>query len=67
MQDSTNPPQVISVEQQSFAERFSVLQTTLLDPDALFSGTQMHRDLVELLPQAKAHGENSAELARQYA
>lgn len=67
MQDSTNPPQVISVEQQSFAERFSVLQTTLLDPDALFSGTQMHRDLVELLPQAKAHGENSAELARLYA
>lgn len=67
MQDSTPPAQVIGIEQQSFAERFTPLRAALLDPDALFSGAQMHADLVELLPLAKAHGEDSAQLAQLYA
>lgn len=67
MQDSTNPPLVIDVAQQSYAERFTSLRATLLDPNGLFSGSQMHADLLALLPLAKAHGDDSAELAQLYA
>lgn len=67
MQDSTNPPLVIGVEQQTFAERFTPLRAALLDSDALFSGAQMHADLLALLPLAKTHGDDSAELAQLYA
>lgn len=67
MQDSSNPPVVVSVPQQSFAERFKPLHDTLVDPDGMFSGSQMHSDLEALIPLAKAQGDNSAELAQLYA
>ncbi|GLK88052.1 hypothetical protein [Pseudomonas turukhanskensis] len=67
MQDSTPPAQVITVPQKTFAERFTPLQTTLLDPEGLFSGSQMLADLTALIPLAKAQGENSVELAELYA
>jgi tetratricopeptide (TPR) repeat protein len=67
MQDSTPPAQVITVPQKTFAERFTPLQTTLLDPEGMFSGSQMLADLTALIPLAKAQGENSVELAKLYA
>jgi tetratricopeptide (TPR) repeat protein len=67
MQDSTPPAQVITVPQKTFAERFTPLQTTLLDPEGMFSGSQMLADLTALIPLAKAQGENSVELAELYA
>jgi tetratricopeptide (TPR) repeat protein len=67
MQDATNPPVVISVPQTTFAERFTPLRATLLDPEGIFSGSQMYADLTALIPLAKAQGEHSAELAQLYA
>lgn len=67
MQDSNTPPVVITLPQLSFAERFKPLHDTLVDPEGLFSGAQMHSDLLALIPLAKAQGDHSAELAQLYA
>lgn len=67
MQDSTPPPMVVTLPNSTFAERFTPLRATLLDPEGVFSGSQMHADLTALISLAKAQGENSAELAELYA
>lgn len=67
MQDSTPPPVVVTLPQSTFAERFTPLRTTLLDPEGVFSGSQMYADLTALIPLAKSRGEQSAELAELYA
>lgn len=60
-------PEVVTLPQSTFAERFTPLRTTLLDPEGVFSGSQMHADLTALIPLAKSRGEQSAELAELYA
>ncbi len=67
MQDSTPAPVVVTLPHSTFAERFTPLRTTLLDPEGIFSGSQMHTDLTALIPLAQARGENSVELAQLYA
>jgi len=58
---------VVTLPNSTFAERFTPLRATLLDPEGVFSGSQMHADLTALISLAKAQGENSAELAELYA
>ncbi len=67
MQDSTPPPMVVTLPNSTFAERFTPLRATLLDPEGIFSGSQMHADLTALIPLAEAQGEHSVELAELYA
>lgn len=57
----------IAEQNVDFTQRFLPLKTTILDENAIFSGSQMHRDLLDLLPMAESLGKQSRELGELYA